>query len=100
MNQAKSLWLADLSQNGAEKAGAILSTINPMASCQNDIASFIKTIDTKLKADEKASLEFKMKQYKDSIELEKARINSYREIANEYARNQPSSVIYNNIYWR
>ena len=100
LNQAKSLWLADLSQNGAEKAGAILSTINPMASCQNDIASFIKTIDTKLKADEKASLEFKMKQYKDSIELEKARINSYREIANEYARNQPSSVIYNNIYWR
>ncbi len=100
LNQAKSLWLADLSQNGAEKAGAILSTIKPMASCQDDIAYFIKTIDTKLNADEKARWEFKMKQYKDSIELEKTRINSYREVANEYARNQPSTVTYNNIYWR
>jgi hypothetical protein len=100
LNQAKSLWVAQQSPIGAEKVGDILSTINPMASCQGEIESFIKTIDTKLKADEKASWEFKMKQYKDSVELEKIRVNAYREVAIEYARNQPRTVTYNNIYWR
>jgi len=100
LNQAKSLWAAQQTPIGAEKVGDILSTINPMASCQGEIESFIKTIDTKLKADEKASWEFKMKQYKDSVELEKIRVNAYREVAIEYARNQPRTVTYNNIYWR
>ena len=100
LNQAKSIWLADQSQKGAEKAGDILTTIKPMASCQVDIQSFIKSIDAKLKVDEKASWEYKMKKYKDSVELEKTRVNSYREVAIEFARNQPRTVTYNNIYWR
>jgi len=28
------------------------------------------------------------------------RVNSYREVAVEQARNQPKTVTYNNIYWR
>ena len=129
LNQAKSLWAAQQSPIGAEKVGDILSTINPMASCQGEIESFIKTIETKLKADEKARWEFKMKQYADKIEaqkeqvriteekqkrddsyretqstrnyeIDKIRVNSYREVAIEYARNQPRTVTYNNIYWR
>ncbi len=100
LNQAKSLWAAQQTPIGAEKAGDILSTINPMASCQGEIESFNKTIDTKLKADEKARWEFKMKQYKDSVELEKTKVNAYREVAIEFARNQPRTVTYNNIYWR
>jgi hypothetical protein len=127
--QAKSLWAAQQTPIGAEKVGDILSTINPMASCQGEIESFIKTIDTKLKADEKARWEFKMKQYADKIEaqkeqvriteekqkrddtyretqstrnfeIDKIRVNSYREVAIEFARNQPRTVTYNNIYWR
>ena len=129
LNQAKSLWVAQQSPIGAEKAGDILSSINPMASCQGEIQFFIKTIDTKLKADEKARWEFKMKQYADKIEaqkeqvriteekqkrddtyretqstrnyeIDKIRVNSYREVAIEFARNQPRTVTYNNIYWR
>ena len=100
LNQAKSLWAAQQTPIGAEKAGDILSSINPMASCQGEIESFIKTIDTKLKADEKARCEFKIKQYKDSVELEKTKVNAYRDVAIEFARNQPRTVTYNNIIWR
>jgi len=129
LNEAKVTWTAAQNPNGAEKAGNILSTINPMASCQNDVTAFIKTIDAKLKADEKARWEFKMKQYADKIvaqkeqvriadekgkrddtyrenqssrnfELDKLHSNNSREIAVEYARNQPQTVTYNNIYWR
>jgi len=139
-NEAKVTWTAAQTPNGAEKAGDILSTINPMANCQTDVTAFIKAIDAKLKADEKARWEFKMKQYADKIamqkeqvriaeekgkrddtyrenqsqrdaisqekqssrnfELDKIRVNSYREVAVEQARNQPKTVTYNNIYWR
>jgi hypothetical protein len=139
-NEAKVTWTADQTPNGAEKAGDILSTINPMANCQTDVTAFIKAIDAKLKADEKARWQFKMKQYADKIamqkeqvriaeekgkrddnyrenqsqrdaisqekqssrnfELDKIRVNSYREVAVEQARNQPKTVTYNNIYWR
>jgi hypothetical protein len=139
-NEAKVTWTAAQTPNGAEKAGDILSTINPMANCQTDVAAFIKEIDAKLKADEKARWQFKMKQYADKIaaqkeqvkiaeekgkrddtyrenqsqrdailqekqssrnfELDKIRVNSYREVAVEQAKNQPKTVTYNNIYWR
>lgn len=139
-NEAKVTWTAAQTPNGAEKAGDILSTINPMANCQTDVTAFIKAIDAKLKADEKARWEFKMKQYADKIarekeqvriaeekgkrddtyrenqsqrdaisqekqssrnfELDKIRVNSYREVAVEQAKNQPKTLTYNNIYWR
>lgn len=128
-NEAKTIWSANQTPTGAEKTGDILSSINPEATCQSEITVFIKNIDTKLKADEKARWKFKMKQYADKIaikkdqiriaeekgkrddiyrenqsarnlELDKIRANSYREIAVEQARNQPKTVTYNNIYWR
>jgi hypothetical protein len=129
LNEAKVTWASAQNSSGAEKAGDILSTINPLASCQSEINNFIKSIDAKLKADEKERWEFKMKQYADKIamqkdqiriaeekskrddtyrenqsqrnlELDKIRLDNYREVAVEYARNQPKSVTYNNIYWR
>ncbi len=128
-NEAKTTWSANQTPKGAEMVGDILSSINPMATCQPEISTFIKNIDIKLKADEKARWQFKMKQYADKIvaqkeqiriaeekgkrddnfrenqsarnlELDKIRANSYREIAVEQARNQPKTVTYNNIYWR
>lgn len=138
-NEAKVTWAGAQTPNGAEKAVDILSTINPMANCQTDVTAFIKTIEAKLKADEKERWQFKMKQYADKIamqkeqvriaeekgkrddiyrenqaqrdaisqekqssrnfELDKIRVNSYREVALEYAKNQPKEI-YKNIYWR
>jgi len=139
-NEAKVTWAGAQTPNGAEKAGDILSTINPMANCQTDVTAFIKTIDAKLKADEKARWQFKMKQYADKIaaqkeqvriaeekskrddvyrenqsqrdavaqekqsqrnyDLDKIRVSAYRDVAVEYAKNQPKTITYNNIYWR
>lgn len=111
-----------------------------MASCQTEVGALTKAIDVKLKTDEKARWQFKMKQYADKIaaqkekiriaeqksirddtyrenqsrrdadlqdkqssrnyELDKLRVDSYREVAVEYARNQPKTAPYNVIYWR
>ena len=127
--KAKTIWAANSSSQGAEEVAEVLSQIDPLASCQPEIEEFIKSIDSKLKADEKARWEFKIKQYEDQIakekeqfriaeeksirddefrenqavrnlELDKIRVNAYREIAVEYAKNQPKTINYNNIYWR
>jgi dihydroxyacid dehydratase/phosphogluconate dehydratase len=129
LNQAKLTWAAAQNAAGAENAGEILRTINPMAKCQPEVDAFIKSINSKLRADEKAKWEFKVKQYQDrvamqkeemriadeksqrddvyrenqakrNVELDKIRVKAYRDVAVEYARNQPKTVTYNNIYWR
>lgn len=128
-NEAKTTWAAAQNSKGAEKAGDILSTINPMATCQPELDVFIKTIDAKLKADEKSRWQFKMKLYADKIsnqkeqvriaqekskrddiyrenqsrrnyELDKIRLTAYRDVAVEFAQNQPKTVNYHKIYWR
>ena len=128
-NKAKNIWNANQNPEGAEKAGDLLSTINPQSNCQTEVNTLMKTINAKLKADEKARWEFKMKQYEDKItaqkeqvriaeekslrddqfrdqqsirnyQIDKIRINAYREVGVEYARNQPRTITYNNIYWR
>ncbi len=40
------------------------------------------------------------KQANRNFELDKLRVNAYREIAVEQAKNQPKTVTYNNIIWR
>ena len=127
--EAKTIWAANSSSTGAEEAAEVLSKIDPLASCQPDVEKFISSVDAKLKADEKARWEFKMKQYADKIaaqkeqvriaeekskrddvyrenqsqrnyDLDKIRVSAYRDVAVEYAKNQPKTVTYNNIYWR
>ena len=129
LNEAKLIWAAEQNPGGAEKVGDLLSSINPMASCQPSVSAFIRSIDAKLKADEKSRWEFKMKQYADKIaaqkeqvriaeekgkrdsvtmekqsarnfELDKLKVVAYRDVAVEQARNQPKSITYNNIVWR
>ena len=87
--------------------------INPQAKCYSEATSLLKTINEKVIADEKERLR-KQEEYdkrqqkidaenaKTEAELEKQRINAYRELAVEYAKNQPQVVyrnVYRNIYW-
>lgn len=129
LNEAKMTWTATQNSDAATMVGEILSTINPIAMCQDEVNALINKIDAKLKADEKSRWEFKMKKYQDEVEakreqlriaaesgkradefnenqaqrnfeLDKIRTNAYREVAIEQARNQPQNVTYNNINWR
>lgn len=91
LNNAKLTWSADQTPVGAEKVGDILSTINPLASCQTEVNAFIKAIDFKLKADEKARWEFKMKQYADKIAMQKEQVRIAEEKSkrdDNYRENQ------------
>ncbi len=98
--KAKLIWSGQQNQNKAEEVIEILSEVHPNAKCFTDASNLAKQISNKLKADEKAKMELASKKYNDKIALKKQQINAYKEIAVEFAKNQPKTITYNNIYWR
>jgi hypothetical protein len=100
LSKAKMLWSGQQNIKQAEEVIAVISDINPNAACYTAATNFTKEINAKIKADEKARLELALKKYNDKMEQEKQQINAYKEIAVEYAKNQPKTITYNNIIWR
>ena len=100
LSKAKILWSGQQNIKQAEEVIAEISDINPNAACYSVTANFTKEINAKIKADEKARLELALKKYNDRIAIEKQKIDAYKEIAVEYAKNQPKTITYNNIIWR
>lgn len=113
LKNANSVWSANPNEQGAQEAINYIMKINPQAKCYSDASKLLITINTKIIADEKERLR-KQEEYvkrqqkidaenaKTEAELEKQRINAYKEVAVEYAKNQPQVVyrnIYRNIYW-
>ena len=124
LSQAKAAWAKSPDVNGAEQAYPMIAAIDPKASCYLEVDPFLKQITRKLVADDRRKWEFKMKQYEDEkareqrdfearvakeqrdFDAQQARearyaairqqeIEAARQVAVEYARNQPD-VVYNN----
>ncbi|MEI7510154.1 MAG: hypothetical protein WCJ62_11905 [Flavobacterium sp.] len=109
LDKAITTWAANPNQEGANEAAEFIKQINPKAKCIPDASKLLKSINSKLIADEKERVrkeeEYEKRQQvidaenaKQQAVLEKERINAYRQIAVEYAKNQPA-VIYRNVYW-
>ena len=110
IKNAKATWAANPNEQGGQDATAYIMQINPNSNSYANAAKLLNTINTKLIADERErkrrQAEYEKRQQiidaenaKNKIELEKQRINAYRAIAVEYAKNQPT-VIYRNVYRR
>jgi hypothetical protein len=99
LNEAKAAWAANPNSNGAETVAPLLSVINHAAACYKDALAFSETVRKKVESDEKRNWNFKMKMYSDEIRLEQQRINAAKQIAVEYLKNQPQTIVYNHIIW-
>jgi hypothetical protein len=120
LTRAKAIWAGNLSYTGARDAGNLVMSIHPSAACQPEVASFLKSMSDKIAADERAAWEQKVKQYQDQVarenlliqyaredaarayELSKIRSENFRQIALEFARHLPKSIVtnnYNRIRW-
>ncbi len=82
IQQAKATWSAKQDYETAAQALALLAQIDPEAGCIEQANEFIKTINDKLRTDErnkaaaeaaiaKRNWEFKMRQYEDNLEMSK-----------------------------
>jgi len=109
LDKAITTWAANPNQDGANESSEFVKQINPKAKCIPDASKLLRSINSKLIADEKERLrkeeEYEKRQQvidaenaKQQAILEKERINAYKQIAVEYAKNQPA-VIYRNVYW-
>ena len=78
-------------------ASNYLMQINPETSCYTEAQVLIKDIESKITEAEKREWEFKQKQYKNNVELEKQRINAVKDIAVAYYKSKPTTVNYSYI---
>ena len=91
--KAKASW----AKLDANEASAYLSNITPDASCYPEAQKLVDEIRKKMLADEKKEWDFKMKVWDDSVDIEKQKIDAYREVGVAQAENQPD-VVYNFSY--
>ena len=87
--QARAAWYASPNSEGATIAGVYLSEIYPDASCYPDAQQLYQEIRDKI--DEEYN--FMMQQYNDAVSIERQRLDIMRDIAIEYAKNQPKEIV-------
>lgn len=95
-NCAKQIQLArnTLATNDYSGTLNILSEIDPASSCFKESQALAKSAETKVNAEEKKQWDFEMKQYNDTISLEKQRVNAIKDIAVSYYKSQTSDINY------
>lgn len=98
--QARAIWATNQDSEGASRALENILKIDKNSSSFIQVDALLKTISNKLSVDEKERLEQQKQTEKKEYDLENKRIEAYREIALEYAKNQPRKEIYYNIIWR
>jgi hypothetical protein len=99
LNDAKNKWYARQDRIGADEVAPILSSIEPESNSYKEASALSEIIRIKIQSIENRDWEFKMKKYKDDLNAESKRIESFRQIAITYFQNQPRTIIYNHIIW-
>ncbi len=98
MLEANTAWNEGLNSESAQKAGTILSEINPNSKCYDEAKTLTNKIAERIKEIDQREWDFKLKQQQDAVDLENATIKAARDVAIEEAKNQPE-VIYNTVGW-
>lgn len=95
--EARSAWAAGQDREAAEKAGTILSHINPQSSAYSAAQSLTSQIAARVKALDNREWAFELQKQKDNTSVRKAQINSARDVAVAWAKNQPKTIY--KVYW-
>lgn len=112
IQSARNEWLLKKDYVCATKALATLSKVNVQADCQDKVAALVEEINVGLRkieaavaAQQKAEWDFKMQQYQDKIEMEKAkqadatmlsqqRISALQNIGVTFGKHQKSRKVF------
>jgi predicted Rdx family selenoprotein len=100
LKEAKTIWASEPTKSGAEKTTKILITIIPSDNCKEEISKVSTEIKMKLEDYEKKKYDLDMLERKQMYDTEQKRIDVFREIALEQAKQQPKEIIYNHIIWK
>lgn len=96
LNEARSIWYANQSVEGAQKAGEILAEIEPRAWCKDELNKLYDEIANRVK-------EISNKEWDLTLKIVDTKIKATeysRELLMEYIKNQPTrSIRYNVRSW-
>ncbi|WP_372752849.1 hypothetical protein [Mariniflexile sp.] len=86
LNEASSIWAANQDLDAANEAGAILSSIQPEASCFNEVKVLYQNIAERIKAKELLDRDwiYKLKE----LDVERSSIQAARDVGVAYGLNQ------------
>ena len=115
LRKAQNAWAKNPTRQGANEATRYLQQINHAASCQTEVSKLLSQISDKMNEIDRREWEQQMQEYQDNVERERReweqRVREYndqvetqrqyisaaRDVAIEYARNQPKVINYNSI---
>lgn len=92
VNKARAIWNATQNERGAMLAGAYLAAINPSSACNSDALILAEQIRSRVGDD----WEFYKELKRESVNIEKARIEAARAIGVAYGENQKANTIREN----
>ena len=94
LTEATAVWSSKQDMNGANAAAQLLKQIPPGSKCSSGAQDLVNSISKRVLELDKREWDFKLRQYEDGVEIEKAIISAARDIGVAYGNNQPD-VIYN-----
>jgi hypothetical protein len=99
LNKARNAWNAGLDFNAANDAASYLNQIDPNAKCYPDVERLSRDINTRIKKVDDREWQFIFKQQDDRTEVAVNQLQSMKEIALTYGRNQAQNPVYNIRGW-
>lgn len=100
LKEAKLIWAAEPTENGALKAAAVMISIVPSDNCKTEINKLSIDIKNKLQLDQKKKYDYDMLEIQKRYDTEQKIIDAQKQIALEQAKNQPKTITFQTIYWR
>jgi hypothetical protein len=85
---------AKLALNDYKGALAFIARIDPESPCFNDALNTINTVSREMDEETRREWDFLKERYKNSVELEKSRINAIRDIGVAYGQSQQRTYNY------
>jgi hypothetical protein len=100
LTQAHSAWNANQNATGAKNAGEFLAKIDPTAACYNEANALNEQITKRMVELGDKEFSLKMKMRETEVELEKAKLEAYKEISVAYYKRPNAVIVYNvNGWW-
>lgn len=96
--EARDIWNNGQNKEAADRAGAILASIDPQSSAYKEAQTLHSQIAAKMKSIDDSEWNVTLQQPKDDKSVRKAQLKTAKEIAVARAKNQPKAV-YRSHWW-
>ena len=93
LNEARAIWYANQSIEGANEAGLLLAEIEPRAYCKDELRKLYREIALRVKELSNKDWDLKLK----IVDGQMDSINHSRELILEYIKNQPQKIIHYDV---